>query len=227
MPKATKKAVKKEDNKTSGGSAKSSSTKFPAFTQKNFLQVNELEPDQIYVIPKFLNAKECDQLVSYFETHLPPIASAGGKPKRGYAFRNNDRQSIQDPSVADTLWKGMQQVVQESPISQAKIPKGLNSNIRIYRYRKGHSFGAHYDESVQDETTGLWTDWTLLVYLNEDMKGGETVFYKNDNRKSDPIVVQPKKGMALLHRHGTHCLLHEAMEVIDGSKWVLRSDVLV
>ncbi|CAO0803178.1 unnamed protein product [Mucor circinelloides] len=226
MPKTTKKVVKKEDNKA-GGSAKMGSTKFPTLTQKNFLQVDELEPDQIYVIPKFLNAKECDQLVHYFETHLPPIASAGGKPKRGYAFRNNDRQSIQDPGVANTLWKGMQQVVQESPISQAKIPKGLNSNIRIYRYRKGHSFGAHYDESVQDETTGLWTDWTLLIYLNEDMKGGETVFYKNDNRKSDPIVVQPKKGMALLHRHGTHCLLHEAMEVIEGSKWVLRSDVLV
>ncbi|KAG1084054.1 hypothetical protein G6F42_021950 [Rhizopus arrhizus] len=78
MPKTTKKVVKKEDNKA-GGSAKMGSTKFPTLTQKNFLQVDELEPDQIYVIPKFLNAKECDQLVHYFETHLPPIASAGGR----------------------------------------------------------------------------------------------------------------------------------------------------
>ncbi|KAI8642332.1 hypothetical protein BD408DRAFT_416631 [Parasitella parasitica] len=226
MPKANKKMAKTEDNK-SGGSA-SVSTKYPALTQKNFLQVDELEADQIYVIPKFLNAKECEQLIQYFETNLPPKASTGGKPRRGEAFRNNDRQSIQDPKLAKTLWDGMQQVVvQESGIGGSKVPKGLNSNIRVYRYRKGHSFGAHYDESVQDEATGLWTEWTLLIYLNEDMKGGETVFYRNDSRKSDPIVVQPRKGMALLHRHGAHCLLHEAMEVTEGSKWVLRSDVLV
>ncbi|CEP11305.1 hypothetical protein [Parasitella parasitica] len=226
MPKANKKVAKTEDDK-SGGSA-SGSTKFPALTQNNFLHVNELEADQIYVIPKFLNGKECEQLIRYFETNLPPKASAGGKPRRGEAFRNNDRQSIQDPKLAKTLWEGLQRiVVQEAGISGSKVPKGLNSNIRVYRYRKGHSFGAHYDESVQDVVTGLWTDWTLLIYLNEDMKGGETVFYRNDSRKSDPIVVQPRKGMALLHRHGVHCLLHEAMEVTEGSKWVLRSDVLV
>jgi predicted 2-oxoglutarate/Fe(II)-dependent dioxygenase YbiX len=210
-----KQKVKKVDENTKKNAS------FPTLTQKNFLQMIELEPEQIYVIPKFLNGKECDSLISYFETHLPPKASAGGKPKRGMAFRNNDRQSIEDASLAAILWKGMQEVVQESLTRS----KGLNSNIRVYRYRKGHSFGAHYDESVQDKATGLWTDWTLLIYLNEDMKGGETVFYRD--RKAEPIIVQPKKGMALLHRHGTHCMLHEAKEVQSGNKWVLRSDVLV
>lgn len=221
MPKATK--VKKDNDKSTKNNKNAS---FPTLTKKNFLQMNELEQDQIYVIPKFLDSKECDSLITYFETHLPPKASAGGRPKRGEAFRNNDRQSIEDPSLAELLWKGMQEVVQESLTRS----KGLNSNIRVYRYRKGHSFGAHYDESVQDKATGLWTDWTLLIYLNEDMEGGETVFYRESsykNRKPEPIVVQPKKGMALLHRHGTHCMLHEARQVLSGNKWVLRSDVLV
>lgn len=221
MPKTTK--IKKDDDKKNNNSQKAS---FPTLTQKKFLQLDELEPDQIYVIPKFLNVKECDALINYFETHLPLKESAGGKPKRGEAFRNNDRQSMEDPLLAADLWQGMQKVVQESLTRS----KGLNSNIRVYRYRKGHSFGAHYDESVKDKTTGLWTDWTLLIYLNEDMEGGETVFYRESsykNRKPEPIVVQPKKGMALLHRHGTHCMLHEARQVLSGNKWVLRSDVLV
>lgn len=223
MPKASlKKQVKKVDAVPL--------VPLPKLEQKQYLEMTELEAQQIYVIPNFLHGKECDALIHYFETNLPPKSSPGGKPKRGEAFRNNDRQAIQDAELAQEIWKGMQQVVQESSMGATKVPKGLNSNIRVYRYRKGHSFGAHYDESVQDKTTGLWTDWTLLIYLNEDMDGGETVFYKDPtykNRKPDPIVVQPKKGMALLHRHGQHCMLHEAMEVVNGSKWVLRSDVLV
>lgn len=222
MPKA------KKDKKSTTSEVKA--TGFPQLEQKQYLEITELEAQQIYIIPNFLHGKECDALIKYFETNLPPKASAGGKPKRGEAFRNNDRQALQDAGLAQEIWNGMQKVVQESSISTTRVPRGLNSNIRVYRYRQGHSFGAHYDESVQDKATGLWTDWTLLIYLNEDMEGGETVFYKDStykNRKPDPIVVQPKKGMALLHRHGTHCLLHEAMEVTSGSKWVLRSDVLV
>ncbi|KAG2208705.1 uncharacterized protein EV154DRAFT_512713 [Mucor mucedo] len=217
-----KKQVKK-------GEQSASLAPFPKLEQKQYLEMTELEAQQIYVIPNFLHGKECDALVQYFEKNLPPKENVD-KPKRGYAFRNNDRQALEDADLAQEIWKGMETVVQASAMGNIKVPKGLNSNIRVYRYRKGHSFGAHYDESVQDKATGLWTDWTLLIYLNQDMVGGETVFYKDSsskNRKPAPIVVQPEKGMALLHRHGQHCLLHEAMEVTEGSKWVLRSDVLV
>jgi hypothetical protein len=34
-------------------------------------------------------------------------------------------------------------------------------------------------------------------------------------------------GMALLHKHGDDCLLHEGREVKSGEKWVLRSDLVV
>ena len=39
-------------------------------------------------------------------------------------------------------------------------------------------------------------------------------------------AVEPQEGMALLHRHGDRCLLHEAMPVEKGVKYVLRSDVI-
>ncbi|KAI8987105.1 hypothetical protein BDB01DRAFT_784567 [Pilobolus umbonatus] len=225
MPKATKEKQSK------------STTAFPHIEYKPHLQLDELEPEQIYVIPNFLYGKECDALIKYFETHLPPVEAPTGKPKRGYAFRNNDRQSMENAQLAQELYAtvGLQSAIEGVIADNGKKPQGLNSNIRVYRYRKGHSFGPHYDDSVQDKHTGLWTEWTLLIYLNEDMVGGETVFYKEDlsntrgNRKtkSEPITVQPRKGMALLHRHGQFCLLHEAMKVTQGHKWVLRSDVIV
>ena len=34
-------------------------------------------------------------------------------------------------------------------------------------------------------------------------------------------------GMALLHRHGKDCMLHEGREVLEGEKWVIRSDLCV
>lgn len=41
------------------------------------------------------------------------------------------------------------------------------------------------------------------------------------------VSVQPAPGLALLHLHGEdRCLEHEAKEVLAGSKYVLRSDVV-
>ncbi|KAJ5729912.1 uncharacterized protein N7483_004420 [Penicillium malachiteum] len=116
-------------------------------------------------------------------------------------------------------------------------PLGLNPNIRIYRYSAGQFFAQHYDESnsltfLPQFTTKAFparTTWTLLIYLTT-CSGGETVFYPEPtraDRNPEPISVAPEVGMALLHRHGDHCMLHEGKEVTGGEKWVLRSDLVV
>ena len=81
------------------------------------------------------------------------------------------------------------------------------------------------------------TTWTLLIYLTgyaTGCEGGETVFYpeprpgkKRLERGSDPIIVELEVGMALLHKHGQDCLLHEGQVVRKGEKWVIRSDLCV
>ncbi|EGE80544.2 hypothetical protein BDDG_03485 [Blastomyces dermatitidis ATCC 18188] len=96
------------------------------------------------------------------------------------------------------------------------------------------------------------TTWTLLIYLTT-CTGGETVFYPDDDddeqqagppksksksksksspqqrqqQQQEPIIVSLETGMALLHRHGERCLLHEGREVVAGEKWVIRSDLVV
>lgn len=89
------------------------------------------------------------------------------------------------------------------------------------------------------------TTWTLLIYLSgaeDGVKGGETVFYTDEHimksaRKKkkgsaadddEGVLVPPlMRGLALLHKHGKDCLLHEGREVFEGEKWVLRSDLMV
>ncbi|KAJ6115740.1 hypothetical protein N7523_006157 [Penicillium sp. IBT 18751x] len=116
-------------------------------------------------------------------------------------------------------------------------PMGLNPNIRIYRYSAGQFFAQHYDESNSltflpsgaAKSLPARTTWTLLIYLTT-CSGGETVFYPEPTRADQnpqPISVAPEVGMALFHRHGDHCMLHEGKEVTNGEKWVLRSDLVV
>lgn len=67
--------------------------------------------------------------------------------------------------------------------------------------------------------------------------GGETVFYPElgpakkfsgkASDRTDPISVDLEVGMALLHKHGQDCLLHEGKTVRKGEKWVIRSDFCV
>ncbi|KAJ5290371.1 uncharacterized protein N7443_010624 [Penicillium atrosanguineum] len=116
-------------------------------------------------------------------------------------------------------------------------PLGLNPNIRIYRYSAGQFFAQHYDESNALNFLPLGaaksmparTTWTLLIYLTT-CSGGETVFLPEPtraDRNPEPITVVPEMGMALFHRHGDQCMLHEGKEVTNGEKWVLRSDLVV
>ncbi|GLI74689.1 hypothetical protein PoHVEF18_002935 [Penicillium ochrochloron] len=116
-------------------------------------------------------------------------------------------------------------------------PLGLNPNIRIYRYSKGQFFAQHYDESntltynppSTTKSIPALTTWTLLIYLTT-CTGGETVFYPDATRahpNPEPIAVAPEVGMALLHRHGDRCMVHEGRVVTGGEKWVVRSDLVV
>lgn len=79
------------------------------------------------------------------------------------------------------------------------------------------------------------TTWTLLLYLTSPATGcvgGETVFYPEPSRtkkvpEPEPVVVGLETGMALLHKHGPDCMLHEGREVLNGEKWIIRSDLVV
>lgn len=110
-------------------------------------------------------------------------------PLKGEAYRDNDRISVTDPLLAQTLWEsGINRIFTDINIS-GKVATGLNPNIRLYRYTliynfrsavcwtgsvtdvvacryvEGQRFGRHIDESV-NLGDGSRTQYTLLVYLS-------------------------------------------------------------
>lgn len=50
---------------------------------------------------------------------------------------------------------------------------------------------------------------------------------EKENESKAVITVGLETGMALLHRHGDECVLHEGRPVVEGEKWVIRSDLCV
>lgn len=200
--------------------------------------------DQIVVIEKFFSNEVCNDLIKSFE--CSPELNMETTPlvkSKDYAARFNDRGLTTDFNASKSLWSYLQKILlqdldyDDEDIDESKKvfsdAIALNSQLRVYRYRKGHHFGQHYDESVicplSERHTGKKgiTKWTLLIYLtgDEEFKGGGTIFYP-EHTSSKGLNVHPSKGMALLHKHGNDCLKHEAEIVKDGIKWVLRSDVV-
>ena len=209
------------------------------------LGIETIHDGQIVVIRKFFTSSLCQNYVSFLGSL--PLTTTPGQPKKGDAVRVNDRFQIQDPGFARSLWEStsLKGLVTKAETDWGGQVCGLNPNIRIYRYTKGQFFDQHYDESnsvaLSDDSTSMArTTWTLLIYLTGSTTGcigGETVFYpeggnakglnKKSSRALDPISVAPEVGLALLHKHGDDCLLHEGKMVEGGEKWIIRSDLCV
>ncbi|CUM57637.1 unnamed protein product [Debaryomyces tyrocola] len=207
-------------------------------------QPETLIRDQIIIVEKFFSNELCNELIKSFESS--PELKMETTPlikSKEYAARFNDRGFSVDFDASRNLWSYLQKILlqefeyEDDDGNDMKLifndAIALNSQLRIYRYRKGHHFGQHYDESVicplaEDKSNqkGI-TKWTLLIYLtgDDEFKGGGTIFYP-DYSSAKHLNVHPSKGMALLHKHGDDCLKHEAEIVEDGVKWVLRSDVV-
>ncbi|KAG8977628.1 hypothetical protein FRC05_000884 [Tulasnella sp. 425] len=174
-------------------------TDWPSISQKDYLEVDVFEPDQILLIHNFLDPAECKAFCSFLEK-LPLVVTPAAK--RGEADRVNDRISIPSPSFAESLWTALGPHVGNIPSFQSHLSpparaSAFNSNIRLYRYSEGQYFGAHYDDSIRDPKAGMWSEWTLLVYLTGEEDGVEG-------------------GQDLFGRSGTDCILQTTYKKDNG-----------
>jgi len=208
---------------------------FPELSQKNHIRCDTFLEDQVLLLNNVFTPAECRTFVDLIESQ--PLELTPHK-KRGEAVRVNYRVSISSPEFAGRLWTVLRPHLPSFPCPSsvtplatgARMAHSLNSNIRLYKYTPSQHFNPHYDDSVRDAKTGAVSEWTLLIYLTgveDNVRGGETIFYPNSKAKaSEAMVVPLTRGTALLHRHGDECLLHEGSQVRSGTKYVLRSDIM-
>jgi prolyl 4-hydroxylase len=168
----------------------------------------------VILIEDFWSTEKCDEYILKSEDKGYEVASVqtDNGPRVVDHIRNNNRVLHKDFGLAEEIWRTLQSHVPNTIGDSEAI--GLNELFRFYRYQPGQQFRKHRDQSyIRNSQEASY--YTLMIYLNDDFKGGETTF--ND------LIVSPKKGTALIFYH---YLEHAGTEVIEGTKYVLRTDIM-
>lgn len=169
-------------------------------------------------IQKFLIPEDCQKIIDTAEHigfHQAELHTKAGASIK-LEYRNNERVMFDNKIMAKWLWERIKDDTRL--INPGWKAIGLNERFKVYKYvdSKNHYFALHFDGSY-DKIPMEEVSWiTMLIYLNEDYEGGETSFMDG--------VVTPQIGLAALMTQ--HNVLHEALEVKRGTKYVLRTDVM-
>ncbi|CAH2054852.1 unnamed protein product [Thlaspi arvense] len=199
-----------------------------------------------FVYEGFLTDLECDHLISLAKENLQRSAVADN---------NNGESQVSDvrTSSGTFISKGKDPIVSgiEDKLSTwTFLPKVLytsmvtenGEDLQVLRYEHGQKYDAHFDyfHDKVNIARGGHRIATVLMYLSNVTKGGETVFpdapessrrqlSENKDDLSDcakkGIAVKPKKGNALLffnlHQDAIPdpLSLHGGCPVIEGEKW--------
>lgn len=169
--------------------------------------------DRAFSIDAFATIEECQALIALAEQH--GFGAAGVRTQQGQRsmpmIRNNERTMVESPEWVGLLWRRLQAI--GLPEIDGEMARGLPKDLRFYKYTPGQRFKMHKDGPWTED--GLTSRLTFLLYLNDGFGGGDTDFRT--------FRVSPRVGSALLFVHDTW---HEGAEVTEGTKYVLRSDVL-
>jgi hypothetical protein len=116
--------------------------------------------------------------------------------------------------------------------------ESLNPMFRLSKYSSGGHFAPHTDGDYCIDPISHRSMKTFMIYLNDDYEEGSTAFLKdgvmgeiNEERggircanKSDIVTTwKPRKGDCILF---DHCINHEGQQVVNGMKYIMRSDVM-
>jgi hypothetical protein len=112
------------------------------------------------------------------------------------------------PAVAKRIWPFV--------AGLATGAHSVDAMMKLYRLQAGAgTVPPHQDKDYQGKN-GMWARHSIIIFLNEDYEGGETLF------EGVRLKARPEVGGGLLFPHQ---LLHEGRAVIRGTKFVLKTDL--
>lgn len=127
------------------------------------------------------------------------------KSKESQIGRNNFEFFTNNNRVTELIYKSVKKkfkLIQKPDI------------LEFYYYTRGNFSSAHTDECTKF-LPKVFSNYTAVIYLNDDFIGGETYF----TTKEKTIV--PKIGRLLMFQHH---LMHQGNEVELGTKYIFRAN---
>lgn len=205
-------------------------------------RINVPNVPNAFLLADVLSRSECRQIVAATEA----IGYTGDAPLVGIASESVSILAhnffwLADEQFLTTLFERCKPHF--PPVMGGGEVLGLNARFRVYRYVPGAIYRPHIDGawagSGLDPVTGKylydaygdrWSRLTFLLYLNDEAEGGTTTFFVPSAQVGfmDAFPVTPRMGAVLCFPHGDieGSLLHEGSPVLNGAKYVIRTDVL-
>ncbi len=184
------------------------------------MNIHTVETSNVVELPRYFSAALCAE-------YLQHAVHAGFMTQVFHGGETRARATFDSEHLASKLWQLLPQLpdlkkfygptLRPEPdvgTLAAFKPVGLDARLRFYEYSEGARFSRHHDISYEAPHERSFL--TLLVYLNEGMVGGETTF-------DDELSISPQQGTCVIFPHE---LMHQGLPVTQGSKIVLRSDVM-
>jgi hypothetical protein len=160
----------------------------------------------VYIFKDFLQESDCKKIITFLNSN---------EFKQAHQFnsgRHNNELFTSDKKIIELI---------ESKINKLKFDgrKILNHVVpfEFYKYEKFDFITAHVDSPIYFDTK-LRSNYTAIIYLNDDFVGGDTFFVDLKYK------INPVRGTLLLFEHH---LLHEALRIELGTKYIYRSNWFV
>jgi len=187
-----------------------------------------------FLAKRFLTDSECDHMIQLAKDKLEESMVADNES--GKSVKSEIRTSS-----GMFLMKGQDEVVsriEDRIAAWTFLPKENGESIQVLRYQYGQKYEPHFDyfHDKNNQALGGHRIATVLMYLSDVVKGGETVFpsAEHDGEPKDDswsdcgkrgLGVKPKKGDALLFfslhpsAEPDPMSLHTGCPVVEGEKW--------
>lgn len=183
----------------------------------------------------FLTHEECEHLIKLAKDKLEKSMVADNESGKSVASEVRTSSGMFLSKAQDDIVAG----IEERIAAWTFIPPENGEAIQILRYELGEKYEPHFDyfHDKVNQQLGGHRIATVLMYLSDVKKGGETVFpnaegkdvQEKDDSWSDcakkGYAVKPSEGDALLffslHPDATTdpLSLHGSCPVIEGEKW--------
>ncbi|ONK68417.1 uncharacterized protein A4U43_C05F11290 [Asparagus officinalis] len=190
-----------------------------------------------FVYEGFLTEEECDHLISLAKTELKRSAVADNLSGKSTLSEVRTSSGMFINKGKDAIVSG----VEDKIAAWTFLPKENGEDIQVLRYEHGQKYDPHYDYFTDkvNIARGGHRIATVLMYLSDVVKGGETVFpsaeeppRRGGHKEEDlsdcgrkGVAVKPRRGDALLffslHPDATidQSSLHAGCPVLEGEKW--------
>lgn len=181
-----------------------------------------------FVIPSLFSKAECEALLN------SNVKNSFQKAIANYPtyYRNNERFVIDSEELAHNLFKKVKPYLPKriEVISNIETENGiwnlyeLNNRLRFCKYSANQYFNRHLD-GIHYRSKEIQSKLTFMIYLNSatEFEGGKTLFYKSKNTSEIWASYTPKQGDLIVFDHN---IWHEGEMLLQGEKFVLRSDIL-